>query len=101
MTDDERMIQAIREYWFDLGDPMSSWPKDEFERVAYSKWAVDEILTLFFDNVDWTPLRATEEFKYIMGTYMCRSTNFTEINHIFEIAYRAASDISDILMGMF
>lgn len=101
MTDDERMIQAIREYWFDLGDPMSSWPNSEFERVSYSKWAVDEIMSMYYSHTTWSPLRATEEFKTVMGQYMLRSTYFIEMNHIFEIAYGAASDISDILVGMF
>lgn len=101
MTDNERMFQAIREYWYDLGEPLSSWPKSEFERVGYSRWAIAEIINLFYDNTDWSLLRAAEEFRIIMGKYRCITTNFQEMNYIFDIAYGAATDISDILAGMF
>lgn len=100
MTDEERMIQALREYWFDLGEPLSSWPESEFKRVAYSRWAVDEILRLMWENSNWSVLKATEEFKSAIQPKVHESTYRVEVKQIFEIAYGAAVDISDILIAM-
>ena len=100
MTDEEKMIQALREYWFDLGEPVSSWPESEFKRVAYSRWAVDEILQLMWENNGWSVLRAAEEFKSKIYNKAIASTNYSEIKQIFDIAYGAAVDISDILIAM-
>lgn len=98
--DETKMIHAIEEYLFDLGEPEPGWPTKEFERVAYSRWAADEILRFVLSHLDWTPMKSVEVFKCQVGKYAQVKTNHEDADYIFEIAYHVASDISDILYAM-
>lgn len=100
MSDDERQIRAIIEYIEDIGEPEAKWPKKEFEMVSYSRWAANTILASILSHPDWTPIRAVEEFKYLMSKYLYKPTNYLEVELIFQSAYDTATDISDILMAM-
>jgi hypothetical protein len=100
MSDDERQIRAVIEYIEDMGEPGVKWPKREFEMLSYSRWAANTILASILAHPNWTPIRATEEFKYEMSKYLYKPTNYTDVEIIFQSAYDTATDISDILMAM-
>lgn len=94
------MIQAIKEYWFDLDTYTNEWPNSEFQKMSYSRWAVDEILTLIRDHPQWSPVRAVEEFRKTVTEYYNIPTHHDDVRKIFNIAMSTASDISDILTAM-
>lgn len=98
--DERSIINAIIEYRFDLGEPGWNWPQRDFERLSYSRWAVDEILVMIFNNHDWSPMRAAEEFKILMAECMKRSSNYSETTDMYRIAYDAANDLEDIIHAM-
>ena len=100
MSDDERMIRVIMEYINDIDEPDIGWPEIEFAKASYSRWAASEILVLALANHDWTPLRAVEEFKSMVGKCMLKPTHYTDVTEMFRIAYDTAVDISDILYAM-
>ena len=104
MSDDERQIRVIIDYISEyLPEPQSTWPKKEFERVAYCRWAANEILKSLYNNPNWTAIRVVEEFKCQMGNYIMKSksTHFPEASIHCEYAYEVACDIEEILMAMF
>lgn len=100
MNDDLNMINAIKAYVYDIGEPEYGWPKSEFNRVSYTKWAANEVLIFVLAHTDWTPIRSVEEFKYLMAKFMYKPTHRTEVTEIFRTAYDVADDISDILTAM-
>lgn len=100
MSDEERQIRAIIEYIEDIGEPQPKWPKVEFEMVSYSKWAAEQILSSALAHPEWSPIRAVEEFKYMVNSCMRKKLNYPEIELIFQSAYDTATDIGDILMAM-
>lgn len=101
MTDDDRMIRVIKEYAYSYLDHLSAdWPESEFKRVAYSRWAVNEILALIYLNPSWTPMRAVEEYKSMVESFYLMPTNYKDMEEIFNIAFSVASDLSDILEAM-
>lgn len=100
MNDDTNMINAIKEYIYNIDEPECWWPKSEFNRVSYKKWAANEVLIFVLSHTDWTPTRSVEEFKYAMAKYMYKPTYQQDVTEIFSIAYETADDISDILTAM-
>lgn len=101
MTDDERQIRTIVDYIEEyLPEPGPGWPKKEFERASYSRYAANRILQLLYEHPEWSAMRAVEEFRYTMSKYMYKPTNYPEIHGIFQAAYDVATDLSDILMAM-
>ena len=101
MSDDERQVRVIIDYVSEyLPDPQPAWPKKEFERIAYSRWAANRIIKMLYDNPVSTPIRIIEEFKYQMGNYIQKSTNYPEANVHCEYAYEVACDLEEILMAM-
>ena len=101
MTEDQRMVNVIREYIATLPDPASSWPNIEFDRMSYTRWAADEILIYVLANPNLSVYHAVEDMKASFEVYMTMQDMFKyEINFIFEIAYETAEDILDILSAM-
>lgn len=100
MTLDQRMVNAIREYRASLSDPEKNWPDSEFDRLSYYRWGLDEILCNVLAHPEWTVIRAVEDMKDQFYKFSMVSTSFYEANYIFEVAYNAASDMSDILNAM-
>lgn len=100
MASDRTIINMIVEYRESLGEPTSSWPEMEFDKVAYSRWAADEIIINILAHTDWTAMRSVEDFRGRVEKYMCIVTNYSEANFIFDIAYEVACDIIDILNAM-
>lgn len=95
--DERYIINVLIEYQFNIGEPSSNWPKQDFERVAYARDAVDEIIMLWATNPDWTPMRATEEFKQIAADGMKRKIRYREVYDMYRIMYDTANDVTDII----
>ncbi len=103
MTPDERQINAIVEYMNGVPIPTSNYPSGVFEDCAYTKWAAEEILIFVLSHTDWTVMKSVEVFKKRMAKYSRLSScdNYKcNIAHIFDIAWRTAIDISDIIYAM-
>lgn len=100
MSNDERMINIIIEYMEGIPIPTSSWPQNKFREASYWRSSAEEILTYVLAHPDWSVIRSVEEFREMVGEFMKKATHYEEATIIFEVAYEAALDISDILMAM-
>lgn len=102
MTNDGRMLSVIREYRAGINDPEKRWPELEFDRASYSKWAVDEIITMIIENPDKSVLENVIVFKNMMRDFACSTSCYNDnIVFIFELAWEIASDIEDIITGIY
>lgn len=97
---DNRVISVIEEYMFDLFEPGRNWPKYEFRKRSYGRWAAEEILKSIHHRQDISPMQVVEEF-------FRRTEEFSGIEHderndsfIFSVAHDVATDILDILRAM-
>ena len=100
-TEDGRMLQIIREYRANINDPESNWPKIEFERASYSKWAVDEIIRLIMENPEVSVLATVNNYKNMMYQFAKNTSCYHEdVKFIFELAWEVASDIEDQITGI-
>jgi hypothetical protein len=97
---DSRVVSAIEEYMFDLFEPGRNWPKYEFRKRSYGRWAAEEILKSIQHHTDIPPMQIVEEF-------VRRTDEFSGIEHderndsfIFSVAHDVATDILDILRAM-
>ena len=101
MPDDRTFINVIIEYRENVAEPMPSWPRRDFAKASYTRWAADQIIACILNHTDWPVMRCIEDFKYRVSKYMLKSSNYNEeANEIFRVAYETASDISDILYAM-
>jgi len=99
-NDDQRMFGIIREYRANLPSPESYWPILEFDKFAYSIWAVDELIAYVLSNTDKTVEQAVQEFHSLMLEYSCISTDFSDANFMFDIAVDVTDDIIEIFYAM-
>ena len=93
---DSRVISVIEDYMFDLFEPGRNWPKYEFRKRSYGRWAAEEILKSIQHHQDISPMefvRRTDEFSGIEHDE--RNDSF-----IFSVAHDVATDILDILRAM-
>lgn len=97
---DSRVISVIEEYMFDLFEPGRNWPKYEFRKRSYGRWAAEEIIKSIQRYQDISPMLVVEEF-------VRRTDEFSNIEHderndsfIFSVAHEVATDILDILRAM-
>ena len=100
MTEDQKLHNAIREYYFMINDPDARWPEMEFDKNSYMRSAINELELFILEHPEWSVMRSVEEFKGQLANWMCISTNYNENNFICEIAYETICDISDILGGI-
>lgn len=97
---DNRVISVIEEYMVDLFEPGRNWPKYEFRKRSYERWAAEEILSDIQHHSNMPPVLVVEEF-------VRRTDEFSNIEHderndsfIFSVAHDVATDILDILRAM-
>lgn len=97
---DSRVISVIEDYMFDLFEPGRNWPKYEFRKRSYGRWAAEEILKSIQRHRNISPMEVVEEF-------VLRTNEFSGIEHderndsfIFSVAHDVATDILDILRAM-
>ncbi len=97
---DERAISAIEDYMFDLFEPGRNWPKYEFNKRSYERWAAKEILESIRRRPDVSPLQIAEE--YVLMTDKLSGIEHDDRNDsfIFSVAHDVATDILDILRAM-
>lgn len=90
-------VDAIEEYISEyLFLPSINWPKEEFERRTYSRWAASEILNRV-RNDDRDPLDVIEEFSDEMDRYFELSDSHNSW-YIFIAAKETADDIAFLFL---
>lgn len=78
----------------DLFEPSLNWPKDEFRKRCYSRWAVNEIITRIMDRPLDPPDQIIELFLIEMIIYSIRENDSDEI---FSIASNTAEELLGLL----
>lgn len=92
------ILSVIREYAAEyLKEPCLRLPKGLFERRAYQRWAVDEILRSIDNSKHVSPIVVVEDFIRKTDTFSHRNS---KANLIFSVARDVAADILDILLAM-
>ena len=96
----QRGLDLVIEYREELGDPIPTWPKEDFDRVSYSRFAVDKIISLIMNNTSKTVCQIIEEFKYEMGLGCSKYIRDHGNEKIFTYGYNVAVDLLDRLTAM-
>lgn len=97
---DERAISAIEDYMFDLFEPGRNWPKYEFSKRSYERWAAKEILERIRRRPDISPLQIVEEHVRMTDKFSGIEHDERNDSFIFSVAHDVATDILDILRAM-
>lgn len=97
---DSRVISVIEEYIFDLFEPGGNWPKYEFRKRSYGRWAAEEILKSIQRCPDISPMQIVEEFVRKTDAFSGIEHDERNDSFIFSVAYDVAKDILDILRAM-
>lgn len=97
---DGRIISVIEEYMFDLFEPGRNWPKYEFRKRSYGRWAAEEILKSIQRHPDISPMRTVEEFVRMTDEFSGIKHDERNDSFIFSVAHDVATDILDILRAM-
>lgn len=97
---DERAIFAVKDYMFDLFEPGPNWPKYEFSKRSYARWAAMEVLKCIQNHPDRTSTEIVEDFVRKMDEYSGVEHDNRNDSFIFYVAHDVATDILDILRAM-
>ncbi len=97
---DERAISAIEDYMFDLFEPGRNWPKYEFNKRSYERWAAKQILESVRHHPDISPLQIVEEYVRMTNEFSGIEHDERNDSFIFSVAHDVATDILDILRAM-
>lgn len=97
---DERVIFVIQEYMYDLFEPGRNWPKYEFCKRSYARWAASEILKCIQKNQNIPPIKVVEDFEHKTDEYSGVDHDDRNDSFIFYVAHDVATDILDILRAM-
>lgn len=98
---DKQAISAIRDYMYEhLFEPDRYWPKYEFRKRSYGRWAAEEIIACIQRQPDRSPLEIVEDFVYATDIYSGIEHNDRNDSFIFHVAHDIATDILDILRAM-
>lgn len=97
---DGRAISVIEEYMFDLFEPGRNWPKYEFRKRSYGRWAAEEILKSIKRHPDISPMQTVEEFVRATDKFSGIEHDERNDSFIFSVAHDVATDILDILRAM-
>lgn len=103
MSNDERQIHVIVEYLSCIPEPQPGWPEGYIADNSYARWAVEFMLASVLAEPDKTPARVVMEFEELMEKYskMATSDHYgRDIAEIWDIAWREAMNLSDILRAM-
>lgn len=94
----DRIVWAVEcfmeEQWI---EPSANWPSWWFDKNAYSRAAVEELIELLKVRGSKPASRVTGDFVRKMDRYSCRRE---DTRRMFSIAREAASDIDDIVRAM-
>lgn len=97
---DNRVIAAIEDYIFDLFEPNRNWPKYEFCKRSYARWAATEILNSVKRHPYISPYQLVEDFARKTDTFSGLDHDERNDGFIFLVAHNVATDILDILRAM-
>lgn len=97
---DERVIFAIEDYMYDLFEPGRNWPKYEFRKRSYARWATSEILKCIQKQLDRPPVEVVEDLVRKTDEYSGVEHDDRNDSFIFYVAHDVATDILDILRAM-
>ena len=61
-----KILRYLEEYLF---EPMKDWPKEEFERRSYERWAAYEIMESLMDHPFTTADMVIDEFIFKMISF--------------------------------
>ena len=92
---DEAIIKVFRYLEEYLFEPMKDWPKEEFEKRSYERWAAYEIAESLMDNPFTTADMVIDEFilKMIFFAHLAK-----EQKQQFIFAIDVAETIQSLLM---
>lgn len=82
--------------------PINSYSKyrnGEFERIAYSRWAINELIDYISSKRDPDVIESVEEFRKVLDHYGCTAKTETA-KMIFFYAYDAVTYMLDELIMM-
>ena len=97
---DERVISAIEDYKFDLFEPGRNWPKYEFNKRSYERWAAKEILKRIQQHPEIPAINLVEEYVLMTDEFSGIEHDERNDSFIFSVAHDVATDILDILRAM-
>ena len=97
---DERAIFAIEEYMYDLFEPGRNWPKYEFQKRSYTRWAAAEILRCIQKQPNRPSMEVVKDFVRKTDEYSGIDHDDRNDSFIFYVAHDVATDILDILRAM-
>ena len=97
---DERVISAIEDYMFDLFEPGRNWPKYEFNKRSYERWAAKEILKRIQQHPEIPAINLVEEYVLMTDEFSGIEHDERNDSFIFSVANDVATDILDILRAM-
>lgn len=101
MFDEDRaMLNAIKEYTYDLKYPQKNCRASYFDQRSYARWAAQECYVWCLSHIDTPIISAVEEFRDRMDDYSTRPHDDRDTSVMFSIAYDVATDILDILLAM-
>lgn len=92
-------------YQMDLWYPplFGKW-SDEFKRVSYSQWAVDELLDYIAERFHPRTYGSVSEFCDLTREFVMKTAQYSRVNpntqQMFQTASHMAADILDLLHAM-
>lgn len=96
----ERVIFVIQEYMYDLFEPGRNWPKYEFSKRSYARWAASEILKSIQSSPNISAIKVVENFAQKTNEWSKMDHYNLNDGFIFYVAHDVATDILDILRAM-
>lgn len=96
----ERVIFVIQEHMYDLFEPGRNWPKYEFSKWSYTRWAASEILNCIRSNPSVPPMKVVTDFAQRTDEWAKTDHYDRNDSFIFYVAHDVATDILDILRAM-
>lgn len=105
MSIDKLKLILYDTYQMDVLVPFPSYKlKEEFNKVSYSKWAVDELENYIVKKMYPLTSGSIDEFCAITYEFMMKMTQYSRVNkrtsQIFQTASAVAADILDLLRAM-
>jgi hypothetical protein len=84
------ILEYVEKYLF---DPTLNWPREEFEKRSYSRWAAYEIIESIMDHPFEQPIDVIDDF-YMRMIIFGRAAEGTKREAIFSCAADAAEEIA-------
>ena len=97
MCDVDTSVAVIRSYIEkNLFNPSFSWPRDEFRKRSYQRWAAYEICSRIMDKPFNDPIVVIENFIFDMAMYACYGEE--KYAFIFQSAIETAEELIQLFV---